>query len=101
NKRVQDLVTRLEAGEIDALAFTSTPQVERLFSIAPEATILKALSNTVVAAVSPVVAETLRKRGIKAPMIPEESFFLKPLTSELEEAPAEKVPTHRKQRARA
>jgi len=95
DEAVQNLVTRLEAGEIDALAFTSTPQVERLFSIAPEATVLKALSNTVVAAVGPVVAETLRKRGIKARVMPEESFFLKPLTSELEEALAEKGPTPR------
>jgi len=30
--------------------------------------------------------ETLRKRGIQARVMPEESFFLKPLTSELEEA---------------
>jgi uroporphyrinogen-III synthase len=95
DKAVQNLVTRLEAGEIDALAFTSTPQVERLFSIAPEATVLEALSNTVVAAVGPVVAETLRKRGIQARVMPEESFFLKPLTSELEEALAEKGPTPR------
>jgi uroporphyrinogen-III synthase len=95
DKAVQSLITRLSAGEIDALAFTSTPQVERLFSIAPEDTVLKALSNTIVAAVGPVVSETLRKRGVQARVMPEESFFLKPLTSELEEALAEKGPAPR------
>jgi uroporphyrinogen-III synthase len=86
DEAVLKLVKRLEAKEIDAIAFTSTPQVERIFSIAPADTITKALANTVVAAVGPVVADTLRKRGIEARVMPEESFFLKPLTSELEEA---------------
>jgi uroporphyrinogen-III synthase len=90
DQAVRGLITRLEAGEIDAVAFTSTPQVERLFSIGSAETVAKALANTVVAAVGPVVSETLRKRGIQARVMPEESFFLKPLTSELEEALGEK-----------
>jgi uroporphyrinogen-III synthase len=90
DQAVLNLITRLEAQEIDAVAFTSTPQVERLFSIAPPDKVSKALSNTVVAAVGPVVSETLRKRGIQARVMPEESFFLKPLTSELEAALAAK-----------
>jgi uroporphyrinogen-III synthase len=90
DQAVLNLIARLEAREIDAVAFTSTPQVERLFAIAPVERVSKALSNTVVAAVGPVVSETLRKRGIQARVMPEESFFLKPLTSELEEALAGK-----------
>jgi uroporphyrinogen-III synthase len=90
DRAVLNLLTRLGAGEIDALAFTSTPQVERLFSIAPSETVAQALANTVVAAVGPVVADTLRKRGIEARVMPEESFFLKPLTAELEEALGDK-----------
>ena len=86
DQAVLNLVARLEAGEIDAVAFTSTPQVERLFSIAPPTRIASALARTVVAAVGPVVAETLRKHGIDARVMPEESFFLKPLTSVLEDA---------------
>jgi uroporphyrinogen-III synthase len=86
DQAVLNLIKRLEAGEIDAVAFTSTPQVERLFSIAPADSVAKALAKTVVAAVGPVVSDTLRKRGIEARVMPEESFFLKPLTSELEEA---------------
>jgi uroporphyrinogen-III synthase len=90
DQAVLDLIKRIQAGEVDAVAFTSTPQVERMFSIAPPETISAALANTVVAAVGPVVAETLRKRGISARVMPEESFFLKPLTSELEAALAAK-----------
>jgi uroporphyrinogen-III synthase len=86
DQAILSLIARLVAGEIDAVAFTSTPQVERLFSIAPAEDVAKALANTVVAAVGPVVSETLRKRGIQARVMPEESFFLKPLTSELEDA---------------
>ena len=86
DEAVLNLLKRLEAGEVDAIAFTSTPQVERLFAIAPAETVNKALSKTVVAAIGPVVADTLRKRGVEARVMPEESFFLKPLTSELEEA---------------
>jgi uroporphyrinogen-III synthase len=86
DQAVLNLIKRLEAREIDAVAFTSTPQVERLFSIAPADVVIKALANTVVAAVGPVVADTLRKRGIQARVMPEDSFFLKPLTTELEEA---------------
>jgi uroporphyrinogen-III synthase len=80
------LLKRIQAGEVDAIAFTSTPQVERLFAVAPAQNITAALAKTVVAAVGPVVAETLRRHGIEARVMPEESFFLKPLTSVLEDA---------------
>lgn len=82
---ILDLLKHLQAGEVDAMAFTSTPQVERLFAVAPASTIAEALGKTVVAAVGPVVAETLQKHGIQARVMPEESFFLKPLTSVLED----------------
>ena len=81
---VLDLLRRLQAGEIDAIAFTSTPQIERLFAVAPAQVITEALAKTIVAAVGPVVADTLQKHGIHARLMPEESFFLKPLTSVLE-----------------
>src|SRR5882672_2269775 len=83
---VRGLLARLNTGEVDAIAFTSTPQVERLFAVAPAATVCAALAHTLVAAVGPVVADTLARHGIKARLMPEESFFLKPLTTALEEA---------------
>lgn len=83
---VRALLARLARGEVDAIAFTSTPQVERLFAIAPGGTVAAALGRTLVAAVGPVVAAALKRRGIEAQLMPAESFFLKPLTTVLEEA---------------
>jgi uroporphyrinogen-III synthase len=86
NEAILTLLKRIQAGEVDAIAFTSTPQVERLFAVAPAESITTALAKTVVAAVGPVVADTLRRHGIEARVMPEDSFFLKPLTSVLEDA---------------
>jgi uroporphyrinogen-III synthase len=83
---VQRLIARLAQGEVDAIAFTSTAQVERLFSAAAPALVSAALARTLVAAVGPVVRATLARHGIEACLVPEESFFLKPLTTLLEEA---------------
>jgi uroporphyrinogen-III synthase len=83
---VLGLLARLNSGAVDAIAFTSTPQVERLFAVAPAATVSAALAHTLVAAVGPVVAEALGRHGIKARLMPAESFFLNPLTTALEEA---------------
>jgi len=83
---VQRLLASLAAAEVDAIAFTSTPQVERLFAVAPPAAVRAALARTLVAAVGPVVAQALARHGVHARLMPEESFFMKPLTSALEEA---------------
>jgi uroporphyrinogen-III synthase len=80
------LLERLGHGSVDAIAFTSTPQVERLFALAPEAQVRAALARTLVAAVGPVVAQALRRHGIEPQLMPGESFFLKPLTQALEAA---------------
>jgi len=83
---VRSLIARLAAGEVDAIAFTSSPQVERLFAVGPADEARAALAATLVAAVGPVVAGTLRSHGIEPQLMPEASFFLKPLTAALEQA---------------
>jgi len=83
---VQGLLAELGAGRVDAIAFTSTPQVERLFSAAPAQRVREVLARTLVAAVGPVVAAALARHGVAAHLMPEDSFFLKPLTSALEQA---------------
>lgn len=83
---VRTLLERMAAGEVDAIAFTSTPQVERLFAVGPEPLVRDALSRTLVAAVGPVVGEALRERGIEVQSMPSGSYFLKPLTNALEQA---------------
>ncbi|HZO21641.1 MAG TPA: uroporphyrinogen-III synthase [Steroidobacteraceae bacterium] len=90
DQAVLDLLEKLRSGEVDAIAFTSTPQVERLFAVAPEDSVISALGKTLVAAVGPVVAQSLSRHGVQARVMPEESFFLKPLTSVLESALAER-----------
>jgi uroporphyrinogen-III synthase len=81
---VRGLIERLAAGGIDAIAFTSTAQVARLFSLAPAETVKRALASTRVAAVGPVLAGALERHGVSVHVVPAESFFLKPLTTALE-----------------
>lgn len=80
------LLERMSAGEIDAVAFTSARQVDRMFAVAPEDLVRSALARTHVAAVGPVVADALSARGIAVGSMPEESYFMKPLVSALAEA---------------
>ena len=81
--RVAHLIERMAAGEIDVLAFTSSPQVDRLYEVARECgleTKLKeALQRTKVAAVGPVIVDNLRARGAKVDICPEQGFVMKNL----------------------
>ncbi len=83
---VLDLLNKMSAGEVDIIAFTSSVQVDRLFSVGPLDLVKRALERTAVAAVGPVVASTLEKHDVKVRFMPEESFFMKPLTSAIEQA---------------
>jgi uroporphyrinogen-III synthase len=78
---VRELMTRMAAGEVDVIAFTSTPQVERLFSVGPPELVKAALERTEIAAIGPVVADALSRHQIAARLMPHDSFFMKPLTS--------------------
>jgi uroporphyrinogen-III synthase len=78
------LLARLRAGGVDAIAFTSMAQVNRLFSLAPADSVQSALAATRVAAVGPVVAEALTNHGVSVQLMPTDAFFLKPLTTALE-----------------
>jgi uroporphyrinogen-III synthase len=87
DRKVVSLIERLAAGAIDVIAFTSAQQVTRLYNVAVanrlEESLNKAWSLTKVAAVGPIVAETLHSRGVRVDMIPEESFFMKPLVNSI------------------
>lgn len=87
DERVVELIRRLGAREIDAIAFTSKSQVERLLKLARERdlepTLTVGLASTCVAAIGPVVAETLARAGIRVDTMPEEAFFMKPLVTAL------------------
>lgn len=83
------LVKRMAAGGVDAIAFTSKAQVERLFEVARqgghETALAQALARTRIAAVGPVVRDALAARGVATGLMPQESYFLKPLTNLLAE----------------
>lgn len=92
---VRALLTKMAAGEVDIIAFTSTPQVERLFTVGPPELVKAALERTEVAAIGPVVAGALDKHDVKVRLMPQESFFMKPLTSAMEDAIGPATPSPR------
>jgi uroporphyrinogen-III synthase len=94
---VRALLTKMAAGEVDIIAFTSTPQVERLFTVGPPDLVKAALERTEVAAIGPVVAGALDKHDVKVRLMPQESFFMKPLTSAMEDAIGPATPSAHKQ----
>jgi uroporphyrinogen-III synthase len=85
--RVTDLIDRLSRGEVHVLVFTSSPQVDRLFEVAAEGKLETALrqglSRTRVAAVGPVVAETLRGKGAPVHICPDQGFVMKNLVQQI------------------
>jgi uroporphyrinogen-III synthase len=83
---VRDLLQRMAAGEVDVIAFTSTPQVERLFAVGPADLVKTALERTEVAAIGPVVADALVRHDVRVRLMPEDSFFMKPLTTAIEQS---------------
>ena len=86
---VKSLILDLAAGQIDLIAFTSQPQVRRLYDVARRYHLLEELqagmAQTSVAAIGPVVAEALRAHACHVQVMPEKSFFMKPLVTATEQ----------------
>jgi uroporphyrinogen-III synthase len=84
-QRVADLIAALADGTVDVIAFTSASQVDRLWDVAQERGLepqLRAgLKRGKVAAIGPIVRETLEDRGIRIDIIPEEPFIMKRLSA--------------------
>jgi uroporphyrinogen-III synthase len=93
--RVAELIEKLDGGAIDAIAFTSQSQVERLLKLAHDRGLEKQLATglkkTFVAAIGPVVAATLRAAGVTVDAMPDDAYFMKPLVTAL----AERLPEQR------
>lgn len=79
------LIAEAAAGRVDAIAFTSATQVSRLFEVAGEVgsgpELAMALRRTAIAAVGPVVAAELGRRGLAVAIMPKRSFLMKPLVT--------------------
>ncbi|HWE74373.1 MAG TPA: uroporphyrinogen-III synthase [Stellaceae bacterium] len=88
--QVDTAIRGMAAGQFDAVAFTSTPQIERLEEVAQqhgiEAELRQGLARVLIAAVGPVVASALTKRGFHVAAMPASSFHLKPMVNALVEA---------------
>ncbi len=88
DERVRELLERIEKGEVDAIAFTSAPQVRRVVDVASRAGLDARLgdifSRTVVAAVGPVTAAEIRQHGLPLHVALDRQFFMKPLVDALE-----------------
>jgi uroporphyrinogen-III synthase len=90
DERVLDMIQRLAMGEVAAVVFTSSPQIDRLFEVAQkrgvEVVLRQGLGHTCIAAVGPVVVEGLRARGLTAAVCPEQGFQMKNLVQHLKRA---------------
>lgn len=86
-RRVLDLIEGLVRCEVDAIAFTSQPQIRRLFAVARaharEPELRAGLEGCTVAAVGPVVAECLTAAGVRVDAVPDERYFMRPLVDAL------------------
>jgi uroporphyrinogen-III synthase len=87
DERVAALIGELAAGKVDAIAFTSKSQVQRLVELARkrhlEGALQTGLARTKVAAIGPVVAAELAKDGVRVDAMPDESYSMKPLVTSL------------------
>jgi len=84
---VERTIRAMAEGAVDAIAFTSSPQVERLTNVAKdrglEDALKQGLARTRIAAVGPIVATALEALGVTVAVMPESSFHLKPLVNAL------------------
>jgi uroporphyrinogen-III synthase len=89
-ERVAELIGRMGRGEVDVLVITSSPQVDRLFEVAAErgieAELRQGLERTKVAAVGPVAADSLRQRGARVDVCPEQGWVMKNLVQYIKRA---------------
>ena len=87
DERVADLIRQMAKGKVDVILFTSSPQVDRLYEVAAkrglEAALREGLERTRVAAVGPVVAESLRLGGARVDICPEQGFVMKNLVQQI------------------
>ena len=84
-------IDEMAAGKVDAIAFTSAPQLRRLSAVAEKSgrteALREGLTRVVVAAIGPVVAAELQKLGVEPSVFPAgETYFMKPLARALAEA---------------
>lgn len=85
--RVVELIDLLAEGKVQVLVITSSPQVDRLFEVAAEhqreEKLLAGLRRSCVAAVGPIAAESLERRGVTVQVCPAQGFVMKNLVQQI------------------
>ena len=83
SEKVAQTIRDLAAGKIGMIAFTSSPQIERLFAVAREFGLMleltQGLNRTLIAAIGPVMEAALAAHGLSSAIHPATSFHLKPM----------------------
>jgi Uroporphyrinogen-III synthase HemD len=78
DQRVIELIDEMAAGRVDLIAFTSSPQVQRLRQVAKEslreAVLQEAFRRTTIAAVGPIVARAIEQAGGHVSIGPSDPF---------------------------
>jgi uroporphyrinogen-III synthase len=89
-ERVADLIHKMADGAIDAVVFTSSPQIDRLFEVAAERkldeTLARGLAGVKVAAVGPLVKQKLLEKKARVDIMPEQGFVMKNLVQHIKRA---------------
>jgi uroporphyrinogen-III synthase len=84
------LIDAMAGGRVDAIAFTSASQVDRLFAVAAEAgraaELAAGLGRVRVAAIGPIVVDALQARGARLDVVPEKGFVMRRLVNVLAES---------------
>lgn len=94
DRAVVEAIRGMAAGEVEMIAFTSTPQVRRLQQVAREHDLVemldRAMGRVVVASIGPVTTEAVEKAGWSVGAVPSELFHLKPMIAEVARLYAER-----------
>lgn len=87
DQRVIEVIEEMAAGQVDLIAFTSTPQIRRMQQVAKanetEETLRQGLLRTRIAAVGPVVGRAIEEAGGRVSIAPSDNFHMKPLVNEI------------------
>ena len=90
SEQVAQTIRDLATGRIGMIAFTSSPQIERLFAVAREFGLMleltQGLARTLIAAIGPVMESALAAHGLSSAIHPATSFHLKPMVAAICEA---------------
>lgn len=89
DEKVGGLVDAIARGELDAIAFTSAMQIERLFQVArkraAEDGLREGLARMHVAAIGPIVVDCLQRLGVRVDTVPARQYFMRRLTQAMAE----------------